>query len=204
MVSGQHTVFQSRGKFVYYRIQISSTLLHDDVEIIKAIGKGNTVVFKQVFMSYYEGLCRYAYTILKNAEEAEDVVQSMFVKIWEKREELEVKHTIRSYLFKAVYHQCINLLEHRSVKLKHQLHLANELHAGTQLPETFQHELEENIAAAIKTLPEQCRIIFMMSRYDELRYAEIASHLNISVNTVENQISKALKLLRVKLKDLIE
>jgi len=179
-------------------------LLHSDVEIIKAIGKGNSVVFKQVFMSHYESLCRYAYTILKNAEEAEDVVQSMFVKIWEKREGLEVKHTIRSYLFKAVYHQCINQLEHRTVKLKHQVHIAHETHAETQLPETFQHELEENIIAAINSLPDQCRIIFMMSRYDELRYAEIASNLNISVNTVENQISKALKILRVKLKDVIE
>jgi len=155
-------------------------------------------------MSHYESLCRYAYTILKDTEEAEDVVQSMFVKIWEKRDGLEVKHTIRSYLFKAVYHQCINLLEHRAVKLKHQVHLTHERQSETQPPETFQHELEENIVAAIKTLPDQCRIIFMMSRYDELRYAEIASHLNISVNTVENQISKALKILRVKLKDVIE
>jgi RNA polymerase sigma-70 factor (ECF subfamily) len=179
-------------------------LLHSDVEIIKAIGKGNSVVFKQVFMSNYESLCRYAFTILKNAEEAEDVVQSMFVKLWEKREELEVKHSIRSYLFKAIYHQCINQLEHRTVKLKHQLHIAHEMHAETQLPGTFQHELEENIIAAINSLPEQCRIIFMMSRYDELRYAEIAAHLNISVNTVENQISKALKILRAKLKDVIE
>jgi RNA polymerase sigma-70 factor (ECF subfamily) len=155
-------------------------------------------------MSHYESLCRYAYTILKNTEEAEDVVQSMFVKIWEKREGLEVKHTIRSYLFKAVYHQCINLLEHRTVKHKHQVHLTHEMQSETQLPETFQHELEENIVAAIKSLPDQCRIIFIMSRYDELRYAEIASHLNISVNTVENQISKALKILRAKLKDVIE
>jgi RNA polymerase sigma-70 factor, ECF subfamily len=179
-------------------------LLHSDVEIIKAIGKGNSVVFKQVFMSHYEDLCRYACTILKNAEEAEDVVQSMFVKLWEKREGLEVKHTIRSYLFKAVYHQCLNLLEHRTVKLKHQVHIAHDTLAETQLPETFQHELEENIIAAINGLPDQCRIIFMMSRYDELRYAEIASNLNISVNTVENQISKALRILRAKLKDVIE
>lgn len=179
-------------------------MLHSDVEIIKAIGKGNSVVFRKVFIAHYDSLCRYACTILKNAEEAEDVVQSMFVKIWEKRGELEVKHTIRSYLFKAVYHQCINLLEHRTVKLKHQVHIANELHAETQLPETFQQELEENVVAAINGLPEQCRIIFMMSRYDELRYAEIASQLNISVNTVENQISKALKILRAKLKDVID
>lgn len=179
-------------------------MLHSDVEIFRAIGKGNSVVFKQVFMSHYESLCRYAFTILKNAEEAEDVVQSMFVKIWEKREGLEVKHTIRSYLFKAVYHQCLNHLEHRTVKMKHHVHIAHETQAETQLPETFQHELEENIIAAINGLPDQCRIIFMMSRFDELRYAEIASHLNISVNTVENQISKALKILRAKLKDVIE
>jgi len=155
-------------------------------------------------MSHYENLCQYAFTIVKDSGEAEDIVQSMFVKIWEKRGELEIKHTIRSYLFKAVYHQCINQLEHRTVKQKHKLHIAHEMHGETQLPETFQQELEENITAAINTLPGQCRKIFMMSRYDQLRYAEIASQLNISVNTVENQISKALKILRTKLKDVIE
>lgn len=178
------------------------TLQQPDVEIIKAIGKGNTAAFQQVFNAYYESLCRYAFTILKDSDEVEDIVQSLFLKIWEKRERLDIKNTIRSYLFKAVYHQCINQLEHRTVKLKHQMHTTHEMQSESQLPDTFPHELEENIIAAINGLPAQCRSIFMMSRYGELRYAEIAQQLNISVNTVENQISKALKILRLKLRDL--
>lgn len=178
------------------------TLQQPDVEIIKAIGKGNTAAFQQVFNAYYESLCRYAFTILKDSDEVEDIVQSLFLKIWEKRERLDIKNTIRSYLFKAVYHQCLNQLEHRTVKLKHQMHTTHEMQAESQLPDTFPHELEENIIAAINGLPAQCRSIFMMSRYGELRYAEIARKLNISVNTVENQISKALKILRLKLRDL--
>lgn len=174
-----------------------------DVEIIKAIGKGDITAFQQVFDAYYESLCQYGYTLLKDSNEAEDIVQSMFVKIWEKREQLDIKNTIRSYLFKSVYHQCINHLEHRTVKLRHQVRTTHEMQMETQQPEAFPHELEENITAAINGLPRQCRIIFMMSRYEDLKYAEIAQHLNISANTVENQISKALKILRLKLKDVL-
>lgn len=170
-------------------------------DIITAIRKGNTFAFQQVFNANYQALCQYAFTILKDSAEVQDIVQSVFLKIWEKRNELEIKLSIRSYLFKAVYHQCMNHLEHRTVKLKHRIY-SNYTQTATQQPEIFPLELEENIIAAINELPEQCRIIFMLSRYEELRYAEIADHLNISVNTVENQISKALKVLRSKLKEI--
>lgn len=177
------------------------TLLDSERDIINAIKEGDSIAFREVFVANYEALCQYAFTILKDSAEVQDIVQSVFLKIWEKRNELEIKLSIRSYLFKAVYHQCMNQLEHRTVKLKHKAY-STYTQTITQPPETFPHELEENITAAINELPAQCRIIFMLSRYEEMRYAEIAEQLKISVNTVENQISKALKILRSKLKDI--
>lgn len=185
-------------------VQIKGVSLQKtDTEIVLAIGKGDVITFQEVFHAHYDNLCQYACTILKDADEVEDIVQSMFIKIWEKRAELHIQSTIRSYLFKAVYHQCINQLGHRSVRIRHQKHTEYTMRSEAQHPEVFPHELEDHVKAAITELPTQCRAIFLLSRYEELKYAEIAGQLGISVNTVENQISKALKILRIKLKDIV-
>ena len=172
-------------------------------EIIKAIREGNAEIFRLVFDSYYENLCHYAFTMLKSTEEAEDIVQFLFLKLWDKREQLNIKLTVRSYLFKSVYHRCINHLEHKSIIRDHQKYNQRIANAEAQLPEIFPNELENNIREAINKLPPRCRSIFIMSRYEELTYAEIAKRLNISVNTIQNQICKALRILREELKDML-
>jgi RNA polymerase sigma-70 factor, ECF subfamily len=177
-------------------------MIQPDQETLRALSKGDQSAFKLVFDTSYESLCQYACTILKDMDEAEDVVQSVFIKIWENREDLDIKHTIRSYLFKAVYHRCINQLEHRAIKLKYQDHGLRDASTHIQHPEVFPNELEDHIRKAISALPPQCKAVFLLSRYEELRYAEIARKMNISVNTVENQISKALKILRSELRDI--
>jgi RNA polymerase sigma-70 factor (ECF subfamily) len=169
---------------------------------ITAIREGNVAVFKQVFDACYESLCHYAYTILRDTDEAEDVVQSMFMKLWERREELNIQSALRSYLFKSVYNQCLNQVEHRSVKSKFQEYKLTQMEVSQQ-PGVFDEELDVKIKKAIEALPPQCRTIFLMSRYDELRHHEIAEKLNISVNTIQNQICKALKILRDELKELV-
>lgn len=169
---------------------------------IVAIRDGNVAVFRQVFDACYESLCHYAFTVLKDADEAEDVVQSMFMKLWERRGELNIKSALRSYLFKSVYNQCLNQLEHRSVKNKFQEYKLM-LTESSQQPEVFDDDVDAKIKKAIKTLPPQCRTIFILSRYDEMKHAEIAEKLNISVNTIQNQICKALKILREELKEIV-
>lgn len=169
---------------------------------ITAVRDGNVAVFKQVFDACYESLCRYAFTILRDADEAEDVVQSMFMKLWERREDLDIKSALRSYLFKSVYNQCLNQLEHKSVKNKFQEYQMTVAEAS-QPPEIFDEDLDAKIKKAIEALPPQCRTIFMLSRYDELRHTEIAEKLSISVNTIQNQICKALKILRDELKEMV-
>jgi RNA polymerase sigma-70 factor (ECF subfamily) len=156
--------------------------------------------FRIAFDAYYEKLCRYAFTILRDMEEAEDAVQNVFLKIWERKETLAATVTIKSYLYRAVHNQCINQLDARAVRQKHREKETTPV-PPLQEPEVFPDELEETIVAAINTLPQQCRLIFMMSRYQEMKYAEIAAKLGISVNTIENQISKALRILKTHFKD---
>ncbi len=167
---------------------------------IRALRDGNEGVFQQTFDSCYEDLCRYALTLLRDKDEAEDTVQSMFMKLWEKREVLDIKQSIRSYLFRSVYNQCMNQIEHRAVKKKHQEIETMELSSTIQ-PEVFTDELHKAIRQAIDELPPQCKTIFIMSRFEELRYPEIAEKLDISTNTIQNQICKALKILREKLRN---
>lgn len=172
-----------------------------DPELIKAIRNGNAEVFRQVFDACYENLCQYAFTIVRDFDQAEDVVQSILMKLWERREELDIKTSVRSYLFRSVYNQCLNQLEHSSIKKKHDARVQNSPNRDEQQPDVFPAELEESIRKAVDSLPQECRRIFTMSRYEEMRYSEIAEKLNISVNTIQNQICKALKILREELKD---
>lgn len=175
-----------------------------DQEIIRGIRDGNAQVFKVLFDYHYTSLCQYACTVLRDMDEAEDVVQAIFTKLWDKRTDLEVQQSVRTYLFRAVHNRCMNLLEHRKVVQQHQAAGAHAMQTAYGTPaDSLPDELDQRIQEAIQSLPEQCRRIFMMSRYDELRYAEIAVQLNLSVNTIENQMSKALRLLREKLKDYI-
>ena len=115
-------------------------LEHD--QLVQLIKKGDDESFRQVFHAYYEGLCQYAFTLLRDMDDAEDVVQAMFVKIWEKRETLNITHTMKSYLYKAVYHQCINRFDHRAVRVKFQERVMVEKAERIQQPEVFPHELE--------------------------------------------------------------
>lgn len=180
---------------------MTESIFGDD--IILAIRDGDSATFKQVFSSCYEGLCHYAYTILRDADEAEDVVQSMFMKLWERRKDLEIKDALKGYLFRAVHNQCLNNIEHRAVKKKYQDDNLESISSSVQHSETFPNELDEKIKKIVDSLPQQCRTIFIMSRYEELPHAEIAKNLNISVNTIQNQICKALKILREELKEII-
>ncbi len=174
-------------------------LAHD--RVVQEIREGNEESFQKVFHMYYESLCQYAFTLLRDMDDAEDVVQSIFIKIWEKRESLIITQTLKGYLFKAVYHQCVNQIDHRAVRMKFQEVSLVEKSNEVQQPEAFPNELEERVIAAINTLPPQCRTIFMMSRYREMKYVEIANALNLSVNTIENQMSKALRTLREHFKE---
>lgn len=154
-----------------------------------------------VFRDYYKPLVRYGNTFLKDSDEAEDVVQQVFVSLWEKRTQLDIHTSIRAVLYKAVQNACLNRIK----SLKVRTNYAEELKATAVQEDASDpvqaNELNERIQLAMETMPEQCGRIFKMSRYEQLRYQEIADQLGLSVKTVENQMGKALKIVREELKD---
>jgi len=175
------------------------------LDTIKALREGNHLAFEQLFDDCYDALCRYAYSILKDMSEAEDVVQKTFCKLWDQRETLNIQSSISSYLYRIVHNDCLNTIHQQTSHQEHNLNYLSSVSTDTN--STIEHiesaDLQKAIEIALAGLPPQCRRVFEMSRMELLSYAEIAAQLNISTNTVENHISKALKLLRIELKDFL-
>jgi RNA polymerase sigma-70 factor (ECF subfamily) len=157
--------------------------------------------FEGLFNTYYEALTNYAYTFMNNSDEAEDIVQQVYINLWENRMKLEIHTSARSFLYKAVHNSCLNRIKHLKIKSSHHQELAYERLNDSSHTAQDHKELMNRLHLALDSLPEQCRIIFEMSRFEQLKYQEIANQLNLSIKTVENQMGKALKIMRAELKD---
>lgn len=170
-----------------------------------AIKADDTQAFEQVFHQYYAVLGRFAMTYLSDPEEARDLVQQVFVKVWEQREKLPADLQLRPYLYTAVRNACYNALEHKKVRQRHQAWVMERPRPHMEGPDhlTEARELQERIETAIAALPDRCQQAFRLSREEGLSYQEIASQMGISPKTVEVQMGKALRLLRIALGDLL-
>lgn len=168
-----------------------------------ALKEGKENAFEMIFRTYYQPLCKYAYSFLNDKDEAEEVVQASFISFWERRGELRIESSLKSYLYRMVRNACLNVIKHEKVKKQHAaVQLAGgELSQESSSQPVVAYELEQKIHESMKSLPEQCRLVFQLSRFEELKYQEIAEQLNISVKTVENQVGKALKIMRTQLKE---
>jgi len=164
--------------------------------------KVDTQDFEGLFKTHYVELCTFAQVILKDPFAAEDIVQEVFIKLWAKRKELEFSASIKTYLFTATKNSCLNHLN----KYKRRSELLNIYLAGIeQYAENVDahicyQDLQQKMTEVINTLPPRCREVFVLSRSHAKSYKEIGEQLDISVKTVEQQISKALKQLRISLK----
>lgn len=167
---------------------------------VEALNADTTAVFEKVFKEHFKGLHSYAFTIIKDDADAEEIVQNVFFKLWERREQMAELQSVNAYLYRAVYNESLNYLKHQKVKMAYQSHTVHSnQHASNPADSASLKELETKIQTAMNDLPEQCRTVFQLSRFEELKYREIADRLGISVKTVENQMGKALKVLRTKL-----
>jgi RNA polymerase sigma-70 factor (ECF subfamily) len=162
-------------------------------EILRLIAMGDKQVFEQLFRSWYARLVVFALKFIPDRMEAENVVQMVFIKLWEKRKELKIE-SLNAYLMIAVRNSCINEIKrtryHLSVEEQFQLPMVEDEEPG------MKEELLEKIDKTINEMPPQRQKIFKMSRFDGLKYKEIAAALGISPKTVEVQMGKALKTLR--------
>jgi RNA polymerase sigma-70 factor (family 1) len=167
------------------------------------ISEGDKKAYEHVFHTYYQSLCNYACSMLKDIDEAEEVVQNVFFNIWSKRESLQINTSIKSYVYRAVHNDSLNKIKHGKVRAVYAEDYKSSMSGGFEDSAKLldAKELGKQINAAIAGLPEQCGNVFRLSRFENLKYSEIAEQLNISVKTVENHMGKALKILRGELKD---
>jgi RNA polymerase sigma-70 factor (ECF subfamily) len=177
-----------------------------DRKIFNEIKKGNLITFEKLFRKYYAGLCNYANKYLKDLDRAEEVVQELFYKLWEKRNNLDINVSLKSYLYRAVYNGCLQYLNHRAIEIKYEKYYKrqNKEYDRDASEAINMQELNEIINKTLNSLPERCRNIFQLNRYDGLKYREIAEKLDLSIKTVEANMGKALKLLRKNLKNYVE
>jgi RNA polymerase sigma-70 factor, ECF subfamily len=172
-------------------------------QLLVTLQAGDITAFEMIFKTYYQPLCNYAYSFVHDRDEAEEIVQATFLSVWEKKDNLTIHTGVKPYLYAMVRNTALNVLKHEKIKQQHAtVELAVAERSAESVTRTVMAaELEDRIYKALNKLPEQCRLVFKLSRFEELKYAEIAEQLNISIKTVENQMGKALKIMREQLKD---
>ena len=161
----------------------------DDSTLIEQIQLGSKDAFKQMFIKFYSPLC-------------EELIQELMLFIWENRNSLFVEISLKSYLFMAVKHRCLNAIKRQLYHERVHSLIYDKIKDQFENPDTyFVNELTENITKAIEELPENYRETFKLSRFGEQSNPQIAEALGVSIKTVEYRITQSLKILRVKLKD---
>jgi len=170
-------------------------------DLFLKIVQGNEKSFTEVFDQFYPGLCFFANKFIHDSDESRSLVQQVFVDLWMKRNKLVIDQSIKAYLFATVRNYSLDYLKHKIVEAKY---LSKSQTESVTYDRDLIEEAELNaqINSAIEALPDKCREIFKLCRFEELRYSEIAQKLGISIKTVEMQMGIALKKLRSKLTDI--
>ena len=182
---------------------MSTQTAHNDQAVIEAIRSGSVGAFERFFKAHYQPLCGFALSYVKDPDAAEDVVQQTFFTIWQKRENLTLSQSLKSYVYTSVRNTCLNKIKAQKVRDDfgaESLRQADEADAQDPL---HAMELSERIQQAIDTMPPERQKIFLLSRHEGLKYKEIAEQLGKSIKTVENQMGKALKYMREELADFL-
>ena len=175
--------------------------IHLDHQLMKRIKAGESLAYDVLFKKYYAYLCMIVYRMTQDKSRAEDVVQDVMLELWRKRESIEIKNAVKSYLHRSVRNKTLNLIRDEKMKFEGDEQLLEVPSGDSSVVQMMQGEdLAETLQKTYEKLPEKCRIVFALVKYEGLSYKETAQQLDISVKTVENQISKALRIFRKALK----
>lgn len=168
-----------------------------DNELVSLLKTGDELALSCIYLRYWDKLLAVATNRLDNQAEAEEIVQDIFINIWDRRKEIELRHSLGTYLAVAVKYRVINLMDkqHRQ-RLREESTLLNIAHSISPEELVLEKELMARLETCILQLPEKCRLVYRMSREDGKTYKQIAEALNISESTVEKHIIKALKGIR--------
>jgi len=175
-------------------------MYNSDIEIMQGLGRGDKKALTVLYSNYWKILYVSSYNLLKDKEVCEEIVQDVFVDIWNKRKDIKIKVSLKSYLYACVRYKVFS--QFRTNKIR-RVELFEDLDRRIQYttPETkiMHDELKEHVNLIVESLPEKCKRVYILSRNEQLSHKEIADQLGISVKTVENHITNALRVLRAAL-----
>lgn len=175
-----------------------------DSELQLMLQQGKEAALEYLFRTHYADMCRAANRILRDPRAAEDLSQEVFYELWRRRDKLSIQSSLAAYLRRAVVNRSLNYLRDQRLPLAEMEEMPDmATRPGLTSEGLEQAELRERIRLAIDQLPERCRLVFVLNRFEELSNREIAERLSISVKTVENQMTRALKMLRESLGHLL-
>lgn len=172
------------------------TKSQEDLYLIALVRESDSKALESLFRKYYNSLCRFSSFLIQRDDLAEEIVSDVFLKLWEKRESLQIETNLRAYLFKATRHTTINYIRQERALMQD---LTEDLPEDSYNPadELMYKELENGMNDLIDNLPEKRKAIFQLNRIEGFTYNQIADILSLSAKTVENQMGKALKQLRL-------
>ena len=183
-----------------------------DAKLLKQIKLNDEKAYEMLFRKYFYALHEYAQFYTRNSQHAEDIVEDIFMKIWESRHIITINISVKAYLFRSIHNSCIQYLRHQNVKRKYQNYhqakleeaqIINRVFFETGITKLYEEEIENLLNEGIEKLPEKTRVIYRLSRKEYLKNTEIAEKIGVTEKTVEYHISRALDALRKYLKDYI-
>jgi len=170
---------------------------HSDTDILYVLRNDPDRALRMLYGAYYKYVCAVVYKMIGDSGTAEDIAQEVFVEVWKRRDQLDVTASLKGYLRRTAVNKTLNHIRSKKMDFEEEEVMQHVPSAGASSQAQLEvMDLQEVINKTIEGLPEKCRIIFGMSRFEELSYREISEKLEISIKTVENQMSKALKVMR--------
>lgn len=181
------------------------TLPPDNIKLFNRIREDDFIAFETVFKKYYKSLCVFAEHYVGEPEMAKEIVSDFFLKIWENRRNIQINTSVKNYCYTSIRNQSLKYLEHLKVLKKYKEYAENRIRhiqfmesvsGDYPLANLISQEIVEEIETSIDVLPERCKEIFMLSRFEDMSYEDISKKLDVSINTVRKQMSRALEKLR--------
>ncbi|UKJ07682.1 RNA polymerase sigma factor [Solitalea lacus] len=168
----------------------------DDILILEQLKADEAAGFKNLFDKYYKQLCLQAFFLLNNSEEAEDVVQAFFLKLWQEKQYFQIETSLKSYLKSAIRNICLNRIKQRKTYVELALEDADFVADENSDKVLENKELQYRIDKALSTLPDQCRLVFTIVALENKKYQEAADEIGVSINTIKTQLKRAFSKMR--------
>lgn len=171
----------------------------EDTELMDRLRAGDEVALKLIYKKYWNQLYSSAYNLLHDQPACEDIIQDLFINLWNKREQIEIRATLKSYLFASVRYEVYRQVRQGSVREDIFENIQDRLQTPSEYGNIEHRELLSYVNSIVNNLSEKCKVVYKLSRDEQLSHKEIASKLDISPKTVENHLNKALRQLRISL-----